>query len=174
MIGRDNKELRLKVGQWDVLGTINPKAEMAQRGSRPSGWKRRGCWVVPVDWNARVVRAVSRRMSSWTDCGWCLCKRAWRRPGRKEHGSGTDEDDESSMACSRPRVYRRDSRMSRAEERFGLVWAEDRLNHRNADLGDPKCNKRSRVQTPVAEQVGCGGERARKRGCGGRMSGVGE
>jgi len=113
-------------------------------------------------------------MSSWKDCGWCLYQRAWRRPGRKGQEPETDEDDESSMAYSRPRVYRRDSRTSRAEEWFDLVWTKDGLNHRNADLGDPKCNKRSRVQTPVAEQVGCGGERARKRGCGGRMSGVGE
>jgi hypothetical protein len=37
MIGRDNKEVRPKVGPSDVLRSINPKAEMAQRGSRPSG-----------------------------------------------------------------------------------------------------------------------------------------
>lgn len=52
-----------------------------------------------MGWNARVVEAASRRMSSWTDCGWCLISVDLAERNRSLE---TDGEDESSMARSRP------------------------------------------------------------------------
>lgn len=65
------------------------------------------------------------------------------KAGQREQKSETDEDDESSTARVRRRAADREfiDKMAERLERegwFDLVWARDRSNRRNADLGGSK------------------------------------
>ena len=78
-------------------------------------------------------------MSSWTDCGWWLYQRAWRRPGRERNRSlrRTKTTRVRRRAADREFIDKIAERLER-KGRFDLVWARDRSNRRNADLGGSK------------------------------------